>query len=165
MRSGGEIPLRIGVIGSGEPDVEAADVARRVGRAIARSGAILVCGGLGGAMEAAAEGGRAEGGIVVGILPGPDPRAAAPAVTVPIPTGLGEARNVLVVRASEAAVAVAGGWGTLSEAAFCLKLGVPLVGVGDRLPAELPIERFDEPEAAVARALELARAGRGEGTG
>lgn len=158
-----ESPLRIGVIGSGEVDAGAAEVARRVGGAIARAGAILVCGGLGGVMEAAAEGGRAEGGIVVGILPGVDAGEAAPGVTIPIPTGLGEARNVLVVRAAEAAVAVAGGWGTLSEAAFCLKLGVPLVGVRDRLPAELPIERFGEPEPAVARALELARAARGGG--
>lgn len=150
-------PLRIGVIGSGSADEELVAVARRVGRAVAEAGAVVVCGGLGGVMAAAAEGASAAGGTVLGILPGQDPDDAAAGVTLPVATGLGEARNVLVVRASEAAIAVAGGWGTLSEAAFCLKLGVPLVGIRDRLPAELPVERFDEPEAAVARALERAR--------
>lgn len=153
-------PLRVGVIGSASVDPEAAEVAHRVGRAIAESGAVLVCGGLGGAMAAAARGAAAAGGTVVGFLPGDDPGAAAPEVTLPFATGLGEARNVLVVRASEAVLAVAGGWGTLSEAAFCLKLGVGLVGVRDRLPPELPIERFQEPAAAVARALEIAREAR-----
>lgn len=112
-------------------------------------------------MAAAAEGASAEGGTVIGLLPGGDARAAAPGVTVPIPTGLGQARNLLVVRAAEAAIAIAGGWGTLSEAAFCLKLGVPLVGVRDHLPPELPVERLEDPEAGARRALELARAGRG----
>lgn len=156
-------PLRIGVIGSSSLSPELAELARAAGRAVARAGAVVVCGGLGGTMAAAAEGAAAEGGIVLGILPGEDPRAAAPSVTLPVATGLGEARNVLVVRSAEAAIAVAGGWGTLSEAAVCLKLGVPLIGLRDALPRSLPIERFEEPEAAVARALELARAGRSGG--
>ncbi len=155
-------PYRIGVIGSGDAAGEAVEVARRVGRAVARAEAVLVCGGLGGIMAGAAEGAAAEGGLVVGFLPGEDEQVAAPGVTVPVATGLGEARNVLVVRASEAVVAIAGGWGTLSEAAFCLKLGVPLVGVRPCLPEELPIERVEEPAAAVARALELAQARRRE---
>lgn len=150
-------PLRIGILGSAAVSPELAEVARRTGRAVAERGGLIVCGGLGGVMGAAAEGAAAAGGFVVGLLPGEDPAVAAPAVTLPIATGLGEARNVLVVRASDAAIAVAGGWGTLSEAAFCLKLGVPLVGVRDTLPGSLPIERFDDPEPAVARALELAR--------
>lgn len=153
-------PIRIAVIGSGEADAEAMATAARVGRALARAGAVLVCGGLGGVMAAAAEGASQEGGTVIGILPGTDSGTAARGVTVPLPTGLGEARNVLVVRAAEAVIAVAGGWGTLSEAAFCLKLGVPLVGVRDHLPAELPVERIEDPEAAANRALELARAHR-----
>lgn len=153
-------PVRIGLIGSSSLQPDLADVARHAGRAIAEAGAVLVCGGLGGAMAAAAEGAASVGGTVVGILPGDDADAAAPGVTLPLPTGLGEARNVLVVRASEAAIAVAGEWGTLSEAAFCLKLGVPLVGLRDRLPRSLPIERFEEPAAAVARALERAREAR-----
>ena len=84
-------------------------------------------------------------------------------MTIPIPTGLGESRNVLVVRASEAVVAVAGGWGTLSEAAFCLKLGVPLFGLRDHLPAELPIQRLDEPERAAELAVRAARRRRESG--
>ena len=150
-------PLRVGVIGSGgRLDRESAEAARRVGAALARGGAVLVCGGLGGVMEAAAAGAREAGGTVLGILPGSDPGAAAPGVSIPLPTGLGEARNVLVVRSSEAVVAIAGGWGTLSEAAFCLKLGVPLFGLRDHLPAEMSIERLDDPEEAAERALRAA---------
>jgi uncharacterized protein (TIGR00725 family) len=104
-------------------------------------------------MEAAAAGARDAGGTVLGILPGSDADAAAPGVSIPVPTGLGEARNVLVVRSSEAVVAIAGGWGTLSEAAFCLKLGVPLIGLRDHLPAEMSIQRLDDPEEAAERAL------------
>jgi hypothetical protein len=150
-------PLRVGVIGSGgRLDRESAEAARRVGAALARRGAVLVCGGLGGVMEAAAAGAREAGGTVLGILPGSDAGAAAPGVSIPLPTGLGEARNVLVVRSSEAVVAIAGGWGTLSEAAFCLKLGVPLFGLRDHLPAEMSIERLDDPEEAAERALRAA---------
>ncbi|MFQ5689963.1 MAG: LOG family protein [Gemmatimonadota bacterium] len=155
-------PYRIGVIGSGRGGGEECALARRVGGAVARAEAILVCGGLGGVMDAAAAGAAAEGGQVLGLLPGEDPSAAAPGVSIPIPTGLGQARNVLVVRASEAVIAMAGGWGTLSEAAFCLKLGVPLLGLRCGLPDEFAIPRFEDPAAAVARALELARAGRPE---
>lgn len=150
-------PFRLGVIGAGDAEGDTLDTARDVGRAIARAEAILVCGGLGGVMAAAAQGAAEQGGTVIGFLPGDDEQVAAPGVTVPIPTGLGEARNVLVVRASEAVIAVAGGWGTLSEASFCMKLGVPLVGMRPCLPDAFPIERFEEAAAAVARALELAQ--------
>lgn len=153
--------IRIGVIGSGSTDAERLEAARAVGRAVARSGAVLVCGGLGGVMDAAATGASSEGGTVVGILPGDDPDAASPGVTIPLPTGLGEARNTLVVKAADAVIAVAGGWGTLNEAAMCLKTGTPIVAVLDTLPAELPIERFTEPEAAVAAAIDLAHKRRG----
>lgn len=150
-------PYRIGVIGSGGSIDEAtAAAARGVGAALAERGALVVCGGLGGVMAAAAEGAAAAGGNVLGILPGAAAGAAAPGVSIPLPTDLGEARNILVVRTSEAVIAIAGGWGTLSEAAFCLKLGVPLLGLRDTLPAALPIERVRDPEAAVRRALELA---------
>ena len=93
---------------------------------------------------------------MLGILPGTDPRSAADGVTIPIATGLGESRNALVVRAAEAVIAVEGEWGTLNEAALCMKIGRPLVGVSDSLGDRFPIERFAEPAAAVARALELA---------
>jgi len=154
--------IRVGVIGSALTDEATREVARSVGRALGRAEAILVCGGLGGVMEAAAAGAAEEGGIVLGLLPGDDANAASPGVSVPVPTGLGEARNTLVVRTSEALIVIAGGWGTLNEAAMAMKLGVPLVGVRDRLPAEFAIERFEDPAAAVARALELAHAGRRE---
>ncbi|HKK08075.1 MAG TPA: TIGR00725 family protein [Gemmatimonadota bacterium] len=149
-------PLRIGVIGSSRADDTVLAAARGVGRALALARAVTVCGGLGGVMAAAAEGAAAEGGLVLGFLPGGDPAAAAPGVSLPVATGLGEARNVLVVRASEAVVAVAGGWGTRNEAALCLKLGIPLVGLLDSLGDVFPIERFTDPDAAVARALERA---------
>ena len=155
-------PYRVGVIGSSSADEEERAAGRGVGRALARARALVVCGGLGGVMEAAAEGAASEGGAVLGFLPGEDPEAAAPGVTVPVATGFGQARNVLVVRASEAVVAVGGAWGTRNEASLCLKLGTPLVGVHDSLGELFPVERFRDPDAGVARALELAQARRGE---
>lgn len=149
-------PLRIGVIGSATADAEAWATAHAVGRALARAEALLVCGGGGGVMAAAAEGACREGGEVLGILAGDDPEAAADGVSIPLPSGIGEARNFLVVRACEAVIAVAGGWGTVNEAAHCMKIGRPLVGVRDSLGDRFDIERFDDPSAAVARALELA---------
>lgn len=153
-------PLRIGVIGSGEAAPREARLARAVGAALARAGAIVVCGGLGGVMRAAADGASSEGGTVVGILPGGDPNAAADGVTIPIPTGLGEARNVVVARASEAVVAIAGEWGTLSEAAFCRKFGVPVIGLACSLPDGVVEEVAGGASEAASRALKLAQARR-----
>jgi uncharacterized protein (TIGR00725 family) len=160
-----ERPPRIGVIGSGGPlDERTADLARRVGAELGRRGAVLVCGGLGGVMQAAADGASRAGGTVVGLLPGDDPSRAAAGVSIPLPTGLGQARNALVVSSSESVIALAGGWGTLSEAAFCLKLGVPLLGLRDELPHGLPIERLEDPEDAAQLAIERAVARRGRST-
>lgn len=153
------------MIGAADAEPPTLAAARAVGRALALAEAILISGGLGGVMEAASEGAAEHGGLVVGILPGEDPRDANAGVSVPIPTGMGQGRNVLVARASEAVVALAGAWGTRSEAALCMKLGVPLVGVMDTLGAEFPIERCREPDAAVARALELANEARREARG
>jgi uncharacterized protein (TIGR00725 family) len=153
-------PLRIGVIGSGSCDDEIARTARRVGELIAEAGAVLVCGGLGGVMASAAEGASAGGGTTVGILPGDDPRAANPGIRIAIPTGLGEARNALVVASSDAVIAIAGAWGTLSEAAFCLKTGVPLITLKTALPP-LPVPEAGTPEEAVDWALGRARERRG----
>lgn len=149
-------PLRIGVIGSHDCGAEIAAVARRVGSLIAEGGAVLVCGGLGGVMAAGAEGARAAGGTTVGILPGSDPGAANPGIEIAIPTGLGEARNALVVGASDAVIAIAGGWGTLSEAAFCLKNRVPLILLRSELPT-LPVPEAASPDEAVEWALQQAR--------
>ena len=122
-------PYRIGVIGAAECFQDIGQVAEEVGRLVAGRGAILVCGGLGGVMEAAARGAKGIGGTTVGILPGIDARQANPYIDIPVITGMGEARNVIIVRTADAVIAVAGGPGTLSEIAFCLKLGVPVVGL------------------------------------
>ena len=114
--------------GDAAPDEEAE--AEAAGRAIAAAGAVLVCGGLGGAMAAACRGAASAGGLTVGILPGLAREDANEWVDVAVPTGLGEARNALVVRAADALVAVGGGWGTLSEIALARKAGKPVVGVG-----------------------------------
>jgi uncharacterized protein (TIGR00725 family) len=101
-----------------------------VGRLLAEGGAAVVCGGLGGVMEAACRGAKSAGGATIGILPGADRAAANPFVDVAVPTGLGEARNALVVRAADGVIAVGGGYGTLSEIAFALKAGKRVVGIG-----------------------------------
>jgi uncharacterized protein (TIGR00725 family) len=113
-------------VGAGEGDSE---VAEAVGRELAARGAVVVCGGLGGVMEAACRGAKESGGVTVGILPGTDRAAANAFVDVAIPTGLGEARNALVVRAADALIAVGGGYGTLSEIALALKAGKRVVGL------------------------------------
>ncbi len=149
-------PLVIGVIGSRACDAATAAVAEAVGSAIARAGAVLVCGGLGGVMEAACRGAARAGGLTVGILPGDDAREANPWVRVPVVTGMGVARNVIVVRTAAALVAVAGGPGTLSEIAFALQLGVPVVGI-DTWDVADGVVRSRDAESAVAQALRLAR--------
>ncbi len=121
----------IGVVGAGqEPTEEQSQIAYEVGRLIAQRGAALVCGGLGGVMEAAARGAKEAGGRVIGILPGSSRLEANPYLDVALPTGLGEARNVLIVRASDVLIAIGGEFGTLSEIAFALKTGKPVVGIG-----------------------------------
>lgn len=120
----------LAVIGSATCDQQVAAIAEAVGREIARRGVVLVCGGRGGVMEAACRGARAEGGTTVGILPGPDRREANPYVDVAIATGMGEARNAIVVRAADAVLAISGGYGTLSEIGLALKMGRPVVGLG-----------------------------------
>ena len=104
-------------------------LAEQVGALVARSGAVLVCGGLGGVMAAAARGARSSGGTTIGILPGSDRTAADADMTVVVATGLGEARNTVIVRTADAVIAVGGGYGTLSEIAFALKLGKPVIGL------------------------------------
>jgi uncharacterized protein (TIGR00725 family) len=120
----------VAVVGPGEANSDEVATAERVGEGLARRGAVVVCGGLGGVMEAACRGAREAGGTTVGILPGLDRRDANPFVDVALPTGLGEARNALVVRAADALVAVGGAYGTLSEIALALKAGKPVVGLG-----------------------------------
>jgi uncharacterized protein (TIGR00725 family) len=120
----------IGVIGSSLAKGEAYDEAIEVGRLVAERGATVLTGGLGGVMEAACKGAREAGGQTIGILPGFDTRDANPFVDIPIVTGLNHARNIIVVRSSDALIAVGGEYGTLSEIAFALKLGKPVIALG-----------------------------------
>lgn len=156
----------IGVIGEGTCSERTAALARRVGAAVARAGAVLLTGGRGGVMEAASRGAAEAGGLVVGILPGFRRGEANRWVAVPIVTGMDQARNVILVRSCDAVIAVGGMYGTLSEIAIALKIGRPVVGLGTwrlRQPQgwRVPIIRATTPEAAVARAIAAARSARG----
>lgn len=122
-------PIFIGVIGGSEVSPQLAQLAEEVGREIARQGAVLVCGGLGGVMEAACKGASREGGLTIGILPGDNRLAANPYVRIPIVTGLGYARNVTVVKSAQAIIAVDGSYGTLSEIGHALQSGIPVIGL------------------------------------
>lgn len=119
----------IGVVGAGECERPIAELAEAIGQGLADQGIPVLCGGLGGVMAAACRGAKLAGGTTIGILPGTDPAAANPWVDFAIPTGLGEARNLIVVRSAQALIAIAGEYGTLSEIAFALKLGVPIIGL------------------------------------
>jgi uncharacterized protein (TIGR00725 family) len=147
----------IAVVGPGSGSEHLA-AAEEVGAAIAEAGCGLVCGGLGGAMEAACRGARSRGGLTLGLLPGLDRDDANGWVVVAVPTGLGEARNALVVRAADAVIAVGGGWGTLSEIALAMKTGVPVIGLATWEPAiggalAAGIVRTERPREAVEAAL------------
>ena len=151
----------VAVCGAGVATDEEVRWAEEVGRLLAGEGAVVVCGGLGGVMEAAARGAAEEDGVSIGILPGVDRREQAEALTYSVPTGLGEARNALVVRAADALIAIGGEFGTLSEIALALKTGVPVVGLGtwelrrhDQTVES--ITRANTPEEAVRLALRLA---------
>ena len=120
----------IAVVGPGRASEAELALAEEVGAAVADAGAVLVCGGLGGVMEAACRGARSRRGRTVGLLPGLDRADANGWVEIAVPTGLGEARNALVVRAADALVAIGGAWGTLSEIALGLKTGRPVIGLG-----------------------------------
>jgi uncharacterized protein (TIGR00725 family) len=121
--------LHVAVVGAGHADDEECDRAARVGRALAEAGAVVVCGGLGGVMAAACRGARDGGGTSVGILPGADRDQANEFVDVALSTGMGEGRNLLVVRNADAVVAIGGEFGTLSEVALALQAGVPVIGL------------------------------------
>ena len=120
----------VAVVGAGSANKELLTIAEEVGRLIALNGAILVCGGLGGVMEAAARGANTEGGITVGILPGLEKSAANTYINVPVATGLGEIRNAIIVRSADVLIAIGGEYGTLSEIAFGLKTGKTVIGIG-----------------------------------
>ncbi|MFC5751365.1 TIGR00725 family protein [Actinomadura rugatobispora] len=123
--------VQVAVCGPGECTGRERAEAREVGRLLAGRGAVVVCGGYGGVMAAVAAGARSAGGVVVGVLSGADRAGAAPDLTVALPTGLGQARNALIVNAADAVIVVGGSWGTLSELAMAMRRGrVPVVQLG-----------------------------------
>jgi len=154
--------MYIAVIGQGQApgdpplDPRVRMAAREVGAAIARAGAVLVCGGLGGVMEAAARGAREAGGVTVGFIPGLDRREANPYLDFVFPTGLGTLRNYLIIRSAQAAILIAGGVGTLQEATIAYDHRVPVVllrgtgGWADRLPDMLLEGAYLDPRRKVA---------------
>ena len=152
--------MQIGVMGPGHSDAAAEAVAEEAGRLIAESGAVLVCGGLGGAMEAASRGAHNAGGTVVGILPGFSAADANPYVDIPIVTGISHARNAINVLTCDAVIAIHGEFGTLSEIALALKCGKPVVGIKtweiDSIGCDDPNFRTaDTAEEAIRLALKM----------
>ncbi len=147
----------IAVIGAADASIELCEVAREVGCAIAARGAVLICGGLGGVMKAAAEGARRSGSHTIGIIPGYDHESANEHVEFVVATGMGEARNAVVVASSDAVVALPGEGGTLAEIGFALKLGRPVVALNS-WPELKGLARAESPDSAVELALKLAAA-------
>lgn len=150
----------VAVVGGSAPSAEEAATAEAVGHELGGAGAVVVCGGLGGVMEAACRGAKAAGGTTVGILPGSERTAANAYVDVAIATGLGELRNGLVVSSADAVIAVGGEHGTLSEIAFALKNGKPVVGLGTwelhrRGQRDTSLHEAGDPAEAVASVLRL----------
>jgi hypothetical protein len=151
----------IAVIGGSQASKEETKLAEAVGRELAKQGATLVCGGLGGVMEAACKGAQSENGVTIGILPGDNRQAANPYVQIPIATGIGYARNIAVAKSAQAVIAIGGSYGTLSEISHALQSGIPVIGLntwslsrngqqdGSIIPAQNPTE-------AVNKALNLA---------
>lgn len=119
----------IAVIGSAQATGEEAELAEAVGREIANKGAVLICGGLGGVMEAACKGAAEAGGMTVGILPGDSRITANPYVQISVVTGMSQARNVIVIKSAQAVIAIGGAYGTLSEIGHALQNNIPVVGL------------------------------------
>ena len=151
----------IAVIGGGQCTAAEAAQAEEIGRLIAERGATLICGGLGGIMEAACRGATQAGGFTVGVLPGDDPKAANRFVSLPLATGIGFARNAMIVRAASAVIAVAGSYGTLSEISYARQFAKPVIGLGTwemsyRGHPDDSIIRTASPAEAVDEAFRLA---------
>ena len=143
----------IGVIGSGTCSNAVRELAYAVGKGIAEAGYPLVCGGMGGVMEGACHGAYEAGGLTIGVLPGDSSDTANPYVMVPIVTGMGFARNAVIVKSSRVIIAIEGGPGTLSEIGFALQFGVPVISLNsfDVSPDLVQVQTAEE---AVAQALE-----------
>lgn len=151
-------PVQVSVIGAAVGEDELLENAERVGRGLAEAGAVLVCGGGSGVMEAASRGAADAGGVVVGILPTASTEDANEHVTHAVATGIGQARNLSVVASGDAVIAVGGEWGTLSEIAFARKLGKPVIALDswplrNRAGTDLGIAEAESAEDAVKAAL------------
>ena len=145
----------IAVIGGKRCSSQEAKLAEEVGRELAKRGAAVVCGGMGGVMEAVCRGAQSEGGITIGILPSENRQVANPYVQIPIVTGMGYARNVAVVKSAQAVIAISGSYGTLTEIAHALQSGIPVIGLNtwslsrngqpdsSIIPAKNPVEAVD----------------------
>lgn len=148
-----ERPKIIAIIGASQCSPEEARMAEEVGKHLARRGAVLVCGGLTGVMEAACKGAQSAGGTTIGILPGEKRSAANPYVKIPIVTGIGYARNVAVVKSAQAVIAVGGSYGTLSELGHALQSGIPVIGLNT-----WAISRSGKEDTGIIRAQSAADA-------
>jgi len=158
----------IAVIGDSSCSAEEAKVAETVGELLAQRGATIICGGLGGVMEAACRGAKSNGGLTIGVLPGEDSSIANPWVSIPIVTGVGYARNMAVVKSAQAVIAIGGNYGTLSEIAYALKSNIPVIGLNtwslSRNGKEADvIIRVDNAIEAVDKAISLAKKREGHG--
>lgn len=145
---------QIGVIGAGTCDDYVKSFAEKVGKEIAKRDAVLLCGGLGGVMEAAAYGAKQEGGTTLGILPGTSRADANPWIDITVLSGMGQARNVLIAQSSDALIAVNGEYGTLSEIALGLKIGKPVIVLESKWEIE-GTHKAKSPEEAVKLAFGL----------
>lgn len=143
-----------GVIGAGDASSEECRTAEAVGAEIASRGLTLVCGAMGGVMEAACRGAKSEGGLTIGIIPGESKKDCNPYVDIPVVTAMSHARNVIVVRSSDAVIAIGGSYGTLSEIAFALRLEIPIIGI-NTWDVSTEINRAETPKEAVDMAIEL----------
>jgi hypothetical protein len=145
----------IGVIGANQASDKDYKTAEEVGREVAKRKGVVICGGLGGIMEAACNGAKSEGGLTIGIVPGFSKSEANPYVDIPVVTGMSHARNIIVVRSSDAIIAIGGSYGTLSEIAFALKLQIPVIGI-DTWEVSPEIKKVTTPKEAVDLAFALA---------
>ena len=154
--------LTIGVIGASSPTKKIENLAKEVGCLLAASGAVVICGGLSGVMEAVCRGAKSKGGTTIGILPGSNPDVANEWIDHVICTGMGEARNLVIIKSSDAVIAVGGGYGTLSEIGFALKLNKPIIGLQtwaleNPNMDNLALKVVDNPKDAVSISIKMAK--------
>lgn len=146
----------IGVIGGSQCSPEIVSLAEEIGGLIAEKGGILICGGLSGVMEAVCRGAKKQHGLTIGVLPGDLKSEANPYVDIPITTGMRDARNIIIVRSSDAVIAINGEYGTLSEISFCLKFDIPIIGL-KTWEIDRGIVLVSNPQEAVNKAFDLAK--------